>query len=112
MKIREEGGNFEIVGMRDGEEVSCYTVKNLKKRFYGMASSNGQKDLFGKKVRTAEGKEVILDCTTNIDKWVKNMSDYLASVMSYCDITDVNDFNPDNVDTILLSESEKAAINK
>ena len=77
-----------------------------------MASAMGQKDLLGEKVRTVEGKQVILDCTTNIDKWVKNMSDYLASGMSYCNITDVNDFNPRNVDTVLLSESEKAAINK
>lgn len=112
IKIRENGGVFEIMKTYHGEEVGSYVVNGLKKNFYGMASSMGQKDLFGKKVRTVEGKQVVLDCTTNIDKWVENMSDYLSSAMSYCDITDVNDFNPENVETRLLSESEKAAINK
>ena len=111
-KIRENGGLFGITDMYHGEEVDYHVVDNLKKNFYGMASSMGQKDLFGEKVRTVEGKQVILDCTTNIDKWVENMSDYLASAMSYCNIRDVNDFSPENVDTVLLSESEKAAINK
>ena len=93
------------------------TLKNIihsivEEDFFGMASEMGQKDLFGEKVRTVEGKQITLDCTTNIDKWVKNMSDYLASAMSYCDIRDVKDFNPENVETRLLSESEKRAINK
>lgn len=77
-----------------------------------MASKQGQIDLFGKKKRTSEGKEVILECKTSIKKWTENMNDFLASAMSYCDVTDVNDFNPENVETRLLSQREQAAINK
>ena len=77
-----------------------------------MASKQGQIDLFGKKKRTSEGKEVILECKTSIQKWTENMNDFLASAMSYCDIMDVNDFNPENVETRLLSQREQAAINK
>lgn len=112
-KITENDGYFNIVNTgKNGEDVCGYVVKELKKRFYGMASKRGQMDLFGSKKRTAEGKEVILDCKTTIDKWSENMNDFLASAMSYCDVRDVCDFNPENVETRLLSQREQAAINK
>lgn len=111
--IREEDGLFTITNLNyKGEEVCSMVVDKLYKRFYGMASKQGQIDLFGSKKRTSEGKEVILDCKTSIYKWSENMNDFLASAMSYCDVNDVNDFNPENVETRLLSQREQAAINK
>ena len=105
--IRENNGSFII-----DKGFGYIEVDTLYKKFYGMASVSGQKDLFGKKVRTVEGKEVTLKCTTNIDKWAENMSDYMASAMSYCNIKDISDFNPKNVTTVLISQTEQAAINK
>lgn len=105
--IREKNGSFIIE-----RSFGSIEVDTLYKKFYGMASVSGQKDLFGKKVRTVEGKEMTLKCTTNIDKWAENMSDYMASAMSYCNIKDISDFNPKFVTTVLMSESEKAAVNK
>lgn len=113
MQIREDGGVFGISYFDDsGEEICYHLVDKLKKNFYGMASRQGQMDLFGEKKRTSEGKQVILDCTTNIDKWAENMNDFIASAMSYCDIDNIDDFNPENVETRLMSPREQAAINK
>ena len=112
-KIEECDEGFRLTYFNDmNEEVASTVVEKLYKRFYGMASKQGQIDLFGKKKRTSEGKEKIFECTTSIAKWSENMNDYLASAMSYCDINDVNDFNPDNVETRLLSQTEQKALNK
>lgn len=113
LKIEECDEGFSLINIdENGKEVCGQIVKKLYKRFYGMASKQGQIDLFGKKKRTSEGKEKIFECTTSISKWAENMSDYLASAMSYCDIMDVADFNPENVETRLLSQREQSAINK
>lgn len=112
-KIEECDEGFRLTYFNDmNEEIASTTVNKLYKRFYGMASKQGQIDLFGQKKRTSEGKEKIFECTTSIAKWSENMNDYLASAMSYCDINDVNDFNPDNVETRLLSQTEQKALNK
>lgn len=113
LKIEERDEGFSLINIdENGKEVCGQIVKKLYKRFYGMASKQGQIDLFGKKKRTSEGKEKIFECTTSISKWAENMSDYLASAMSYCDIRNVADFNPENVETRLLSQREQSAINK
>ena len=113
LKIEECDEGFSLINIdENGKEVCGQIVKKLYKRFYGMASKQGQIDLFGKKKRTSEGKEKIFECTTSISKWAENMSDYLASAMSYCDIRNVDDFNPENVETRLLSQREQSAINK
>ena len=109
--IRENDGYFSIT-RKDDECGECYIVDKLYKVFYGMASRRGQEDLFGKKKWTSEGTEKHFECTTNIDKWSKNMNDYLASAMSYCDIEDVHDFNPDNIETFLMSNNLQNSINK
>lgn len=109
ISIREIGGCFSIV--RKKSERDCVTDK-LYKVFYGMASKRGQEDLFGKKKGTSEGIERKVACTTNVDKWVENMNDYLASAMSYCDIKEISDFNPDNVEVFLMSNNLQNSINK
>lgn len=109
ISIREIGGGFSIV--RKKSERDC-VVDKLYKVFYGMASKRGQEDLFGKKKGTSEGIEKRFECTTNVDKWANNMNDYLASAMSYCDIENVYDFNPDNVEVFLVSNNLQNSINK
>ena len=105
--VRESEDGFTITDSK-----GIYGYDRLYKIFYGMASKKGQEDLFGKKKGTSEGTEKHLECTTNIDKWTKNMNDYLSSAMSYCDIDNINDFNPDNVDTFIMSPNLINSINK
>ena len=89
-----------------------YIIDNLHKVFYGMASRRGQEDIQGKKTKTSEGVEKIFDCTTNLRKWSENMAAYMQSAMSYTNCLDIYDFNPKNVDGIIISQQTKESINK
>ena len=105
--IREENGHFTvlfdcIVNIRGG----------LYKKFYGMASRQGQIDMNGSKDKTSEGVCKEIKVTTNIIKWSDNMRDYLKSAMSYLGIKDITSLNPMNVETYVLSENAKNSINK
>ena len=49
-------------------------------------------------------------CTTNMDKWVNNMIDYLRSTMSYTNINSV--YQLDKVELILISDKTYNSVNK
>ena len=89
-----------------------YIIDNLHKVFYGMASRRGQEDIQGKKTKTSEGVEKVFDCTTNLRKWTENMGAYIQSAMSYTNCRNLEDFNPENVDGIIISPQTKESINK
>lgn len=89
-----------------------YVVDNLHKVFYGMASRRGQEDINGEKTKTSEGVQKVFDCTTTISKWSENMADYLRSAMSYTNCYRLDDFTPENVDCIVVSQQSKESINK
>jgi len=97
-------GTFEV----DGE----YTIDNLYKVGYGMASRRGQEDINGKKTKTSEGIEKVFNCTTNMRKWAENMESFMRSAMSYLDCFSIIQINPDNVDVVRLSNATKESINK
>lgn len=97
-------GTFDI----DEENI----IDNLHKIFYGMASRRGQEDINGEKKKTSEGIEKVFDCTTNLRKWKENMVAYMQSAMSYTNCYYIDDFNPENVDCILISQQTKESINK
>lgn len=86
--------------------------KKMYKLYYGMASKKGQEDMFGSKHATAEGTMKFLPMTITIKKWTENMKAYLRSAMSYCGIRDISDFNPKQVDCILISPGAQMSINK
>lgn len=88
-----------------------YIIDNLHKVFYGMASRRGQEDIQGKKIKTSEGIEKVFDCTTNLRKWTENMIAYMQSAMSYTNCFYIDDFNPENVDGIIISQQTKKSIN-
>lgn len=88
-----------------------YIIDNLHKVFYGMASRRGQEDIQGKKTKTSEGVEKVFECTTNLGKWKENMVAYMQSAMSYTNCFDIDDFNPQNVDGIIISQQTKKSIN-
>ena len=106
-KVTENNGSFTIV---DNITNKVYKTDELKKEFYGMASKQGQIDLFGKKQRTAEGIMKYVQVTTNLDKWVENMISYLQSAMSYTNQFNINDFW--KVDTVVISPNTYVSLNK
>lgn len=108
---REQEGVYSTTTPEDKEE-DFKIIPQLYKVFYGMASRQGQEDLFGAKKGTAEGITKTLPATTNLSKWVENMDAYLKSAMSYCNIRDIKDFNCNNVDTILVSNNVRNSVNK
>lgn len=84
----------------------------LYKEFYGMASKYGQISINGEKTKTSEGIKKELEVTTNLDTWVENMTAYLRSAMSYCNITDVKRFTPSRVTVQVISNNTVNSINK
>lgn len=95
--------------MRD---FGSFFKKKFFKEFYGMASREGQISINGEKTKTSEGTKKYLPIIGTVEQWVNNMTDYLKSAMSYCNIRDIKDFNADNVSTVIISESTKNSINK
>ena len=85
---------------------------HLYKEFYGMASKYGQISINGEKTKTSEGIKKELEVTTNLDTWVENMTAYLRSAMSYCNITDVKRFTPSRVIVQVISNNTVNSINK
>lgn len=106
-QVSEHNGIFTIL---DKESGKLYQAKDLAKRFYGMASKQGQIDMFGKKQKTSEGVIKYINVTTNLNKWVDNMVAYLQSAMSYTNMFRVNDLS--NVKTIVISTNSYMSINK
>lgn len=102
--IKQPNGAFKVTGVG--------LFSKLYKRFYGMASRQGQIDISGEKTHTSEGCEKILPCTTTIHKWVENFISNMRTAMSYTNCYHINDFNPMNVTTIIISEQAKQSINK
>ena len=97
-------GTFDI----DEEHI----IDNLHKVFYGMASRRGQVDINGEKKKTSEGIQKIFSATTNLRKWKENMVAYMQSAMSYTNCYCIDEFNPENVDCIVISNQTKESINK
>lgn len=64
----------------------------LYSEFYGMASKQGQIDMFGQKTKTAEGNSKFIKVDTTLKKWSENMIAYLRSAMSYCNCTNLDQF--------------------
>lgn len=64
----------------------------LKVKFFGMASKDGQILMYGKKIKTAEGKTQILPVKYILSGWVENMIHYIKSAMSYTNCKDIKDF--------------------
>ena len=89
-----------------------YIIDNLHKVFYGMASRRGQEDINGEKKKTSEGIQKVFPATTNLRKWKENMVSYMQSAMSYTNCYYIDEFNPENVDCIVISNQTKESINK
>ena len=78
------------------EKVNSFKKKQfigpIDVKFFGMASSDGQKSISGKKTKTAEGITKYLPVKFTLKGWVDNMISYLRSAMSYTDCHNLNEF--------------------
>ena len=86
-------------------------IGELRVKFFGMASADGQKSISGKKTKTAEGITKWLPVKYTLKGWVENMVSYLRSAMSYTDCKTLDEFIG-KPDLIINSISEINAVNK
>ena len=88
-----------------------YTLGKICVKFFGMASSDGQKSISGEKTKTAEGITKYLPVKYTLKSWVDNMISYLRSAMSYTNCSTLDEFIG-TPDLIVNSISEIHAVNK
>lgn len=113
----------KYIKLQENDEITengdSFTVKTnwrflitteLYKKFYGMASKDGQIDLCGKKIKTSEGVTKYIKVTTHLHKWLNNMIDYMKSAMSYTNVKKLDDFK--NVDLVVVSNNTYNSVNK
>ncbi len=86
-------------------------IGNINVKFFGMASADGQKSISGEKTKTAEGITKYLPVKYTLQGWVKNMTSYLRSAMSYTNCFTLKDFIGKPM-LIINSISEIQAVNK
>ena len=80
---------------------------NPYREYYGMASKKAQKLTNGEATKTAEGNVKPILIEYHIDKWAKNMKDYLASCMSYCGVTTIDEFRKE-AEVIISMSGDKS----
>jgi len=101
-----------IVDQYNKHILSSFKDGNLfYKAFYGMSTKRAQKELGNTKLKTSEGIEKMQRVEYTMEQWVENFKDYLKSAMSYTNCYNLYDFIGE-VETIVISESSQASINK
>ena len=103
--------NGDDVNQRRNELSNVKCIGEIYVKFFGMASRDGQLSIDGKKTKTAEGITKYFTVDDSLVKWAENMEDYLRSIMSYCNSTNLNEFIG-NQTLIINSLSEINAVNK
>lgn len=106
--ITHENNAFFIKDKYDPSSIRI--VEHVFKTCYGMASSDGQISINGKKTKTSEGITKTIKVSTSINKWADNMIDYMRSAMSYLNIKDYT--NLSNATVMIMSKSLKESINE
>ena len=84
-KMLESEGEWKCgyKGMSVEEAVSKNLFTFLRKKFYGMASKEGQKDLGKEKFTIEEGYETSVCCEYTMGQWAIKMCGLLSSAMTY-----------------------------
>ena len=86
-------------------------IGEIYKRFYGMASRQGQIAMNGVKTKTSEGTMKDVKVKYLMKGWVTNMTDYLKSAMSYTNSKTLAEFRK-NAEVVIISENTKNSINQ
>ena len=84
---------------------------SLSKKFYGMASREGQTAMYGSKIKTVEGKSKLVPITGTIPGWVENATDYIRSMMSYIGAKNLEEIY-EKAECIIGSQDTLNRINK
>lgn len=115
VKFKHKGEELTISPLlvekrNDGYYYENEKIENISKVFYGMASRQGQIDMFGKKTKTSEGilKELPVTCT--ISQWSENFIDTLRSAMSYTNSKELKDITRAHI--VQISNNAFSVINK
>lgn len=107
----KETGEHITENLYSNHNISVYDENcMIYKKFYGMASAQGQKDINGEKKKTSEGCEKFIRVNKTLKKWSVNMADYIKSSMSYLNIRRLSGFREAYI--IRISEATKKSINK
>lgn len=110
--IKTENSEYRLATEKDIQDIlNGNTNKSLYKKFYGMASKEGQLDLNGKKIHTSEGISKFVKVQYHLKQWCDNMRDYLRSCMSYTNCENLYQFR-NSVRLVRESEQTIKSINK
>lgn len=86
-------------------------TNGLYHQYYGMSTKKAQKEMGSTNLKTGEGKYTYNRVEYTLSGLVENLRDFIRSAMSYCGITEIEEFNPSNVETYLLSPTAAKAFN-
>lgn len=100
------------------ESVDITRGEKFYREYYGMSTKRAQAEILGKsietvdreKLKTSEGKSVVLEIEYTLAGWAKNMDSYLRSAMSYTDSYNLEDFKYSRCQVV--SEISSVGINK
>lgn len=93
------------------EEMEDAYRKLMKRKpyreYYGMSTKKAQKITGGSGKKTSEGiiRPILVEYP--IAKWAENMNDYLASCMSYCGVTTIDEFRKE-AEVIISMSGDKS----
>ena len=89
---QQSWNSIEKYNERMGSLKEKKSIGHIDVKFFGMASSDGQKSISGEKTKTAEGITKYLPVKFTLSGWMNNMISYLRSAMSYTDCHNLNEF--------------------
>lgn len=107
----QEDGNYHYFStILNRNYTDLQTPKHIYKLFYGMASIQGQKDFNKSEIKSPEGTSKIIPITTTIEKWSKNMINYLQSTLSYTGWFDIKYLN--RAQCCIISNNTQNSLNQ
>ncbi len=106
--VKDEETYKRLIYNSNNERIIKYP---LYKKFYGMASKEGQIALNGEKKNTSEGISKLLKVKYTINGWTANFIDYLRSAMSYTGCFNLEEFK-NNVTLVVNSNKTYDSVNK
>lgn len=105
LKLNDDGKTWDACYRGSHFDVEIYS------KFYGMASKEAQKLMYGKKRRTAEGIRKTLPVLYKLKQWAENFDDYLKTAMSYTNCENLEEFKNDTT-LVVMSQNASCAFNK
>lgn len=106
--IMEEYGNV----VPQEYVIEKFKEKNFYRSFFGMSTKTAQIAMGKTTLHTSEGKYTRNKIEYTMRGWTENFTDYLRSCMSYCNVKNIENFNPVYVNTQVISHNSSNSFNK